>query len=211
VVRGDTADTSKKADTSRRAADTSKKTVDTARKAVNTSKADSSRKAAQMPVHPPGGQMLPPLPQDSSVVDESRVRAAEAQADEARRMRNRYAVEIEKKFSLAATCVIFVLVGAPIALRFPRGGVGLVLGVSFLIFALYYVGLIGGEALADRAMLSPFWAMWGANVIFLVLGLAMLVKMGTEANTARGGDLREMLVTVRSWLGRHGLPFDRRA
>jgi lipopolysaccharide export system permease protein len=131
--------------------------------------------------------------------------------DEARRLRNRYAVEIEKKFSLAATCIIFVLVGAPIALRFPRGGVGLVLGVSFLIFALYYVGLIGGEALADRAMLSPFWAMWGANVIFLVLGLLMLIRMGTEANTGRGGDFRELLITIRSWLGRHGLPFDRRA
>ena len=168
---------------------------------------DTSKKAT----HPPGGQLLPQPPADTNAVDEPRVRAAEAQVDEARRMRNRYAVEIEKKFSLAATCIIFVLVGAPIALRFPRGGVGLVLGVSFLIFALYYVGLIGGEALADRAMLSPFWAMWGANVIFLVLGLLMITRMGNEANTARGGDLREMLVTVRSWLGRHGLPFDRRA
>jgi len=172
---------------------------------------DTSKKATQPPAHPPGGQLLPQPPADTNAIDEPRVRAAEAQVDEASRMRNRYAVEIEKKFSLAATCIIFVLVGAPIALRFPRGGVGLVLGVSFLIFALYYVGLIGGEALADRAMLSPFWAMWGANVIFLVLGLFMITRMGTEANTSRGGDLREMLVTVRSWLGRHGLPFDRRA
>ena len=191
--------------------DSAKAVSGAARAAAPHDTTDSSRKAAKTPAHPPGGQMLPPLPQDSSAVDESRVRAAEAQADEARRFRNRYAVEIEKKFSLAATCIIFVIVGAPIALRFPRGGVGLVLGVSFLIFALYYVGLIGGEALADRAMLSPFWAMWGANVIFLVLGLFMITRMGTEANTARGGDLREMLVTVRTWLGRHGLPFDRRA
>ena len=159
----------------------------------------------------PGGQLLPAPPPVTPVEDDARVRAAEAQVDEARRLRNRYAVEIEKKFSLAATCIIFVLVGAPIALRFPRGGVGLVLGVSFLIFALYYVGLIGGEALADRALLSPFWAMWGANVIFLGLGLAMITRMGTEANTGRGGDFRELLITVRSWLGRHGLPFDRRA
>ena len=67
--------------------------------------------------------------------------------------RNRYEIEIHKKFSLAAACLIFVLVGAPIALRFPRGGVGLVIGVSLLVFALYYVGLIGGEALANKGYL----------------------------------------------------------
>ena len=76
----------------------------------------------------------------------------------------RYAIEIEKKFSLAAACVVLALVGAPIALRFPRGGVGLVIGVSFSIFALYYVMLIGGESLANNLVITPFWAMWAANV-----------------------------------------------
>ena len=78
---------------------------------------------------------------------------------------NRYGVEIQKKFALSAACIVFVLIGAPIALRFPRGGVGLVIGVSLGVFAIYYVGLIAGESLADRAFLTPFWAMWAANVI----------------------------------------------
>ena len=47
---------------------------------------------------------------------------------------DRYRVEIEKKFSIAAACVVFVLLGAPIALRFPRGGVGLTIGVSLFKF-----------------------------------------------------------------------------
>ena len=76
------------------------------------------------------------------------------------------AIEIQKKFSLAAACIVLVLVGAPIALRFPRGGVGLVIGVSFVVFAVYYVGLIGGEALANKNIISPFWAMWAGNIIF---------------------------------------------
>ena len=128
--------------------------------------------------------------------------------------RDRYLVEIHKKFSLAVACVVFVLVGAPIALRFPRGGVGLVIGVSLGIFALYYVGLIGGEALADRSIISPFWGMWSHNVIMALLGVIMMARMGRESETARGGDFGDLLETLRVWIARGGrkvgLPLDRR-
>ena len=70
-------------------------------------------------------------------------------AETAWRTMNQYDVEIHKKFALAVACIVFVLLGAPIALRFPRGGVGVVIGVSLAVFGLYYVGLIAGETLAD--------------------------------------------------------------
>ena len=122
--------------------------------------------------------------------------------DEARHSRNRYGVEIQKKFSLAAACIVFVLVGAPIALRFPRGGVGLVIGVSFVVFAVYYVGLIGGESLANKNIVSPFWAMWIDNILFLVVGLVLIARMGNEGVTGRGGNVGEILDTARAWFAR---------
>ena len=101
----------------------------------------------------------------------SEITDAHIRLDEARHSRNRYGIEIQKKFSLAAACIVFVLVGAPIALRFPRGGVGLVMGVGFTVFAIYYIGLIGGESLANKNIVSPFWAMWIDNIIFFIVGL----------------------------------------
>ena len=115
---------------------------------------------------------------------------------------SQYEVEIQKKFALAAACVVFVLMGAPIALRFPRGGVGMVIGVSFAVFGTYYVGLIAGESLANRLILSPFWAMWLANVIFTAVGIYFLVLVRKTGATTRGGDFREMLDTARTWLVR---------
>jgi lipopolysaccharide export system permease protein len=145
---------------------------------------------------------------------QSRVQEAQARRAEAIRERNRYDVEIQKKFSLAASCMIFVLVGAPIALRFPRGGVGLVIGVSFAIFGLYYVGLIGGESLADKAYMPPWVAMWAANIILLIVGLILASRMGREAGTTRGGDFAELLATARArmfgWLRMVGIPVERR-
>jgi lipopolysaccharide export system permease protein len=117
--------------------------------------------------------------------------------EDARRSENAYEVEIQKKFALAAACFVFVLLGAPIALRFPRGGVGVTIGVSLIVFALYYVGLIAGESLARRGYVPPFISMWGANLIFTVLALVLLSRMGRENTPARGGDLREMLAAVR--------------
>ena len=144
----------------------------------------------------------------------ARLQEARFRRTEALRERNRYDVEIQKKFSLAAACVIFVLVGAPIALRFPRGGVGLVIGVSFAIFGLYYVGLIGGETLADKGMLPPWVAMWAANIILLGIGIVLASQMGRESTTARGGDFRELLATARArifgWLRSFGVPVERR-
>ena len=57
----------------------------------------------------------------------------------------------------------------------PRG-VGLVIGVSLAVFSLYYVSLIGGEELADRRFLSPFWAMWAPNVLFGAIGVLALFR-----------------------------------
>lgn len=116
--------------------------------------------------------------------------ALTARERNARQHAARYAVEIHKKFSIAAACVVFALIGAPIALRFPRGGVGLTIGASFVIFGFYYIGLIGGETLADQLVVPAFWAMWTPNLLMLAVGLVLFSRLGREHATARGGEGR---------------------
>jgi lipopolysaccharide export system permease protein len=113
---------------------------------------------------------------------------------------NAYGVEIHKKFALAVACFVFVLLGAPIALRFPRGGVGLTIGVSLFVFALYYICLIAGESIAKRGLMPAVVSMWMANVIFGLIALWMLSKMGQEGSTARGGDMKEMVGAIRGYI-----------
>ena len=132
-----------------------------------------------------------------AVMFNPRVKEAELRLELAERGRNRYDIEIHKKFSLAAACLIFCILAPPLALRFPRGGVGLVIGVSLAVFALYYVGLIGGEAAANKGLVAPFWAMWGTNVIMTLVGLVMLLRVGRDSESGRGGGLREWFDTRR--------------
>jgi lipopolysaccharide export system permease protein len=160
----------------------------------------------------PGGQVSRGVaPAADQSIRKARIAEAKMRLDLQTMARNRYEIEIHKKFSLAAACLIFVILGAPIAVRFPRGGVGLVIGVSLAVFALYYVGLIGGEALANKGILPPFWAMWGTNVILTAIGVVLLLRMGREAGSARGGTWGEMFDSIKAKFGRGPLADARRA
>ena len=144
--------------------------------------------------------VTPPSNGGGAIPAQAALESARLRAQQFRRAIFMNEVEIHKKFAISVACVVFVLVGAPVALRFPRGGVGLVIGFSLVIFAIYYIGLIAGESLADRGIMTPSLAMWAANIILTLVGLALLARMGRGSATTRGGDFADLIETVRSAL-----------
>lgn len=103
-------------------------------------------------------------------------RSQAAQHDKHVKDAQRFEVEMWKKYSIPFACIVFVLIGIPIAVRYRQGGVSMVVAVSFLVFTAYYVALIGGENLADQRLLNPFWAMASPNVLFLAIGVAAFFR-----------------------------------
>ena len=93
---------------------------------------------------------------------------------------NRYQVEVQKKYSIPVACIVFVLIGAPLGIKARKGGLGMGSGVSLFFFLIYWASLIGGEDLADRGIISPFLAMWLANIIVGGAGLYVLYITVTE-------------------------------
>jgi lipopolysaccharide export system permease protein len=91
-----------------------------------------------------------------------------------------YWVEIHKKIAIAVACPIFILLGAPLGVKARRGGVGIGFGVSLAFFVVYYLFLVGGEELANRGMLSPFLAMWAANILLGIVGLILTLQTTRE-------------------------------
>jgi lipopolysaccharide export system permease protein len=87
---------------------------------------------------------------------------------------NKYLVEVHKKVSMPVACIIFVLVGAPLGIIARRGSMGVAVGVSVVFFLVYWASLMGGERLADRAIISPWVAMWSSNIVFGLLGIFLV-------------------------------------
>ncbi len=96
------------------------------------------------------------------------------------RVANKYAIEIHKKYSIPAASLAFILIGAPLGVVSRRGGMGTAIAISILLFIVYWAFLIGGEDLADRGLVSPFWAMWSANILVGGIGLYLLYIVVTE-------------------------------
>lgn len=151
-----------------------------------------------IPVTTPAPPVVPQVP----LVTPGGISSEKDGVDSARRRAAIYMVEIHKKLAIAAACFVFAVLGVPVALRFPRGGAGLVIGVSVVVFAVYYVGLIVGEDLGDRLIVSPFVSMWVPNLLFGALGLLGIWVMRRASPTARGGDWSDLKDAVVGLLRR---------
>ena len=116
---------------------------------------------------------------------------------DAERRAARYAVEVHKKWAISLACISFVIIGIVLALRFPRGGIGLVIGGGLLVFSVHYVGLTAGESLADRGFVTPWTAMWAPNIGLTIVGVLGLIRVSRESGSTRGGDFQEVLDAIR--------------
>jgi len=127
----------------------------------------------------------------------AQVATASDRETEADRRADRFEVEVHKKYSISFACISFVIIGIVMALRFPRGGIGLVIGGGLLLFSIHYIGLTAGESLADRGLVSPWEAMWAPNIFLTVIGVIGLFHVSRESGSTRGGDFQEILDGVR--------------
>ena len=102
-----------------------------------------------------------------------------------KKSKNKYEVEIHKKFSIPVACILFVLLGAPLGVMSKKGGFAVSTSLSFGFFLIYYVLLIGGEEMADRNILSPPVGMWTPNLIILLIAFYLVVHIIRETASIR--------------------------
>jgi lipopolysaccharide export system permease protein len=158
------------------------------------------------PIAPAGLPKLPGSPRPGAARPQlsswAQVAMAADHATDADRRADRFLVEVHKKWAISLACASFVIIGVVMALRFPRGGIGLVIGGGLLVFSVHYVGLTAGESLADRGLMSPWLSMWLPNIVLTVIGLLGLLRVSRESGSTRGGDFQEVLDGARHLLRR---------
>jgi lipopolysaccharide export system permease protein len=84
--------------------------------------------------------------------------------------------DLQVKIAFPFVNFIIVLFGAPIAANPRRSGLVIGFAVSLFIAFVYYTLIKMGQSLGYSQKLSPVVAAWGANVLFAILGVILLVK-----------------------------------
>ncbi len=111
-------------------------------------------------------------------------------------------VEIHKKYSIPVACLVFVLVGAPLGMMARRGSMAMATGVSFGFFLLYWASLIGGEELADEQLITPFMAMWLANIVVGIAGIYLVLYAVRESTLLNPEAIKNLFNRLRSPAGK---------
>lgn len=85
--------------------------------------------------------------------------------------------EINEKISLAFSCLIFILLGSPLAIITRRREKAINFGIVFVIVGIYYLLLLGSEALSLQGHLNPPIAMWTPNIILGSIGIFLNYRL----------------------------------
>jgi len=84
---------------------------------------------------------------------------------------DQYWIEFHRKFALTYAIIVLFFVGAPLGAIVKKGGFGLPVVISAVLFMIYFIVLSIGENLADTYVISPFWGMWLPSIFFTPLAI----------------------------------------
>ncbi|MBQ6167743.1 MAG: LptF/LptG family permease [Muribaculaceae bacterium] len=88
----------------------------------------------------------------------------------------RHQIELMKKFTLSLACLIFFFIGAPLGAIIRKGGFGMPIVISVLLFIVYYIIDNMGYKLARDGRWEVWHGMWLSSVVLLPLGIFLTHK-----------------------------------
>lgn len=94
---------------------------------------------------------------------------------------NKHAIEWHKKYAWSIACLIFFFIGAPLGAIIRKGGFGMPVVVSILMFISYYLVSMIGEKVAREGVYEVGSAVWVATIVFFPVGIFLTYKAVTDS------------------------------
>lgn len=149
----------------------------------------SLKKAKIVPVTPP---LTGRPPADQKIIIDNALNLArnmkssfefsEQTIKETSELQARYKIEWHRKFTLSLACLALFLIGAPLGTIIRKGGLGMPLVVSVLLFVAYHVISFTGEKAARSGVTEAWQGMWISTLVFLPVGVFLTYKAVTDSS-----------------------------
>jgi len=125
------------------------------------------------------------LQQTASIYNDAMMRAENNKNDfmfrsmgklDTQRKLRQHDVELQRKFTLSFACLIFFFIGAPLGAIIRKGGLGMPVVVSVVLFIIYYIIDNVGYKLARDGVWLVWQGVWLSSFILFPLGVFLTYK-----------------------------------
>ena len=93
----------------------------------------------------------------------------------------RHKIEARKKFSQSLACMLFFFIGAPLGAIIRKGGLGVPVVVSVLVFLFYYIINAAGEKMAKSGEWAVWFGIWLSTMVLLPMGIFLISKANKDS------------------------------
>jgi lipopolysaccharide export system permease protein len=93
----------------------------------------------------------------------------------------RHEIERHRKFTLSFACLIFFFIGAPLGAIIRKGGLGMPVVISVIMFIIYYIIDNTGYKMAREAIWPSYQGMWLSSAVLLPVGIFLTYKAVVDA------------------------------
>lgn len=85
-------------------------------------------------------------------------------------------VEWQRKFTLAFSCIVMFLIGAPLGSIIRKGGLGTPLIFAVIFFVIFNIFFMVGEKMARKDVMATWSGMWLSNIVLIPIAAFLIVK-----------------------------------
>ena len=111
----------------------------------------------------------------------------------------RHEVEWHRKFTLSFACLIFFFIGAPLGAIIRKGGLGMPVVVSVLMFVVYYIVDTAGWKMAREGFWDVYQGMWLSSAVLLPIGLFLTYKAVKDATLFRSEQYEKIFDKIKQF------------
>lgn len=90
-------------------------------------------------------------------------------------------LEWHKKFTLSLACIFFLFIGAPLGAIIRKGGLGVPVVLSVVMFIFYYIVNASGEKLAKAGEWDVWFGEWLSSMVLCPIGIFLTYKANNDS------------------------------
>ncbi len=90
-------------------------------------------------------------------------------------------IAANQKFTLSLACLLFFFIGAPLGAIIRKGGLGVPVVISVLIFIFYYMVNVGSEKMAKTGTWNIASGVWLSSAVLLPIGLFLINRANKDS------------------------------